>query len=117
MGLDSIVEGLERGEYRKCFHNAVDLTRFSWMLGQSDWIFLCDVLESVYANMADLVERQAVSGDAESGMRAKLRAGMDAIIKSHKGEGSGSMYTALRDLRASATDFQLNAMSGYRGRR
>lgn len=113
-GLDAIVESLEKGEYRGCFHNAMDLTRFSWMLGQNDWIFLCEVLESVYANMADLVERKAVSGDAESGMRKMLRTGMDAVIESHRGGDRGSRYAAQRDLRANATDFQLGALSGYR---
>jgi len=106
-----------RGEYVTCFRNAVDLTHFSWLLGQNDWIFLCEVLESVYSNMADLVEEKAISADAESGMRKRLQADMDAVIRSYKGDDKGSRYTALRNLRANVTAFQLDAMSRHGGRR
>lgn len=95
----------------------VELTHFSWLLGHNDWIFLCEVLESVYANMADLVERKAVSGDTESGMRARLRKDMDAVVKSYRGEDKGSKCTALRNLGANAAVFQLDALSRHRGRR
>jgi len=116
-GLDGIATSLDRGEYRTCFHNAVELTHFSWLLSHGDWIFLCEVLESVYANMADLVDKRAISGNAEAGIRAQLRADMDAVIESHKGADKTSKYVALRNLRAHATAFQLDALSRHTGRR
>lgn len=87
------------------------------MLDHDDWIFLCEVLESVYANMADVVDRRVISGDVESSTRTRLQADMDDVIRSHKGVDAAAKYAALGNPRAHAAPFRPDAMSRYPGRR
>jgi len=114
-GLDGIAERLGQGEYRQCLRRTMDLTRFSWLLGQDDWVFLCEVLESVHANMADLAERGAIPGDAEAGIRERLQEDMRRVIESAKGGDEAGKYRALRKIRADATAFQLDTLASHPG--
>lgn len=108
-----IAEALGGGRYDECLRRAAELTQFSCVLQHNDWIFVCEVLESVFFNMADIVKEHKIPNDAEAGIRKRLCGDLEDVIRAYENEDDAGRYAALKKIGSDATMFQMNASTAY----
>lgn len=104
---------LEEGKYEGCFLKNAELTQFANFLHNEDWILLCEVLESVCLNMAELVNAHEIPEDVRAVISEKLGKGLESAVDAHEDGDELSKYRAIRSIRADATTFQFNAFTTY----
>lgn len=110
LGIAKILEG---GKYEECFRKNAELTQFAYVLHNEDWILLCEVLESIYLNMAELVNTHRIPGDVGASINEKLCKGLEETVHAYGDGDELSKYRAIRSMRANATIFQFNALTTY----
>jgi len=116
---DIFVQNLQRtagplkdGQYRTCLGAVAEMTHFSYLLGQKDWVFVCEVLESVFLNMYRLSKaRSALQDDAEKSIRPKLVQHIDDVLLAIRDDDDSKTIASLKQIRFVTTDLQYKTWS------
>ncbi len=111
--MQDIMKYLEEGQYVPCFHLSADLTRFSCLLGQKNWVFTCEVLESVYNNMTYMSNHLVLPKDDEAAIRTKLHQSMNKLLPAIENDDEAGVWQSLQQIRFDATVFQMRGLAAY----
>jgi hypothetical protein len=105
--LKEILKALGQKNYAGCSSMSTDLITVSVLSGYSDGTFVGEVFEGVFDQLAPLFDTYEVSDSERNSLEEGLREQINTIAKSYKTADKKALYTALRDMRALATEFQL----------
>jgi len=102
----------EEGQYKACVGVMNETTHFSCLPGQKDWVFACEILESVFLNMRHLSSGgAALTGPAERSIRARLAQCVDDVLLAiESGDGPGAV-PPLKQARFATTELQYRTWS------
>lgn len=107
--IQKVATHLEKGQYGVCASLAGEMTHFSWLLGQKDWVFVCEVLESVFDNMATLLDHYDIPAELAKSTHSKLVKTTNDVLCAIENVDNDTIFPPLRQLRFDTTDIQLKA--------
>ena len=107
------VEGhLREGQYGACARTANEMARFSCLLGQAAWVFVSEVLESVFENMYHLSSSHGLPAEDERHMRPKLAQAVNDVLRAIASGEDDKILQPLMQLRFVATELQMRVWTG-----
>ena len=102
------VEGhLREGQYGACASTASEMTHFSCMLGHKVWVFVSEVLESVFGNMYHLSKHLDLPNEDEKSIRSKLSQNAGAVLHAIESGDDDKIFQPLVQMRFDTTEFQM----------
>jgi len=107
--IQKVIAHLEKGQYGVCASLASEMTHFSWLLGQKDWVFVCEVLESVFYSMDTLHDKYDIPDELAKSAHSKLVQATNDVLHAIVHGGNDEIFHHLRQLRFDTTDLQLKA--------
>jgi len=111
-GLRRVAGHLKEGQYKACVGVMNEMTHFSCLLGQKDWVFACEVLESVFLNMHHLsIGGAALPGPAEKSIRARLAQCVDDVLLAIESGDDSRAIPPLKQARFATTELQYRTWS------
>lgn len=103
---------LEEGRYRACVGIVNEMTHFSCLLGQKDWVFACEVLESVFLNMHNLTKgSDALAAADEKSMRSKIAQHTNDVLRAIENDDASGAVPPLKQVRFAVTELQYRTWS------
>lgn len=103
---------LKEGQYRACVGAANEMTHFSCLLGQKDWVFACEVLESVFLNMHNLSRGSASITEAtEKSVRSVLVQHTGDVLRAIESGDDSAAIPPLKQIRFAVTELQYRTWS------
>jgi len=111
-GLRRAAGHLKEGQYKACVGVINEMTHFSCLLGQKDWVFACEVLESVFLNMHHLSSGGAALTDsAERSIRARIAQCVDDVLLAIESGDDPGAVPPLKQARFATTELQYRTWS------
>jgi hypothetical protein len=115
--LKEILKALGQKNYAGCSSMSTDLITVSVLSGYSDGTFMGEVFEGVFDQLAPVFDTYEVSDGERNSLEEGLREQINIIAKSYKTADKRTLYSALRDMRALATEFQLKCFRTLKSKR
>ena len=106
-----MLENSKRREYNKCAELCTDLIKFAWRLQEDREIFIGEILESVFYQLAEELEISDSSNNKniseyKSQIYEQMLQLLQKVIESYVDGASDELYNSLIKIRVTATDFQ-----------
>lgn len=111
--LQEVVKHLKRGQYKACAGLSTGMTHFSWLLGQREWVFVCEVFEAVFINMYELSENYEIPEELAKSVHAKLVETASSVLDAITNENYDQIFQPLKEMRFGVTDVQLKSWATH----
>ena len=120
---EDILKNSDKKEYGKCAELCTDFIKFAWRLRENREIFVGEILESIFYQLADELETSKSSDDKNvSEYKSKIYEQMlhllQEVIESYTNGDQNELYKSLTKIRVNVTDFQfkLSQLGGQNGK-
>ncbi len=97
---------VDQANFKNCSNISVDLIRLSTMAEYKDGIFISEILESIFEQIAPLLEGYDIPKDERTSIIAKLHEQISLLSKSYRNDNKEQIYEILKELRSMTTLLQ-----------
>ncbi len=111
--LENIWNLIKDEQYMSCYNIAKNLTNFSWTVELKDEVFIGEILEALFKEMGDLIEEYKIPKEIREELKTKLSSSMAKLVEKYPRKNPTELYDCLKELRYTATYYQLNAWQKY----
>jgi hypothetical protein len=108
-GFEEVARMVAQGNYKGAFVASSHLTLFSTLLDYDDGILVSEVLEGVFSQVGPFAEE--LETEETRSTNEQMAAQMKIIADAFRAEDKNALYLALRDIRSTATKFQIKCVT------
>ena len=112
--LETVLDLAKEEKYHGCFIAAQTLTRFSWTAKLKDELLISEILETLFKEMDILVNTYEMQAEVKQELKGEITDGLAKLVAAYPEKNPSVVYNCLRDLRYSATSYQLHVWENYK---
>lgn len=112
VGVEAILDALERGQYSLAARASGNLTRLAYSLESVDDVFIGEVMSAVCGHVDYVLRSYHVDGGDMNNIHESIVATMGILVTAYK-ERTDGVGTALQNLRYLATSLAIDAEQRY----